>query len=241
MPQQHFSDLWAECLWEWREQNYKFTWTTWWYSPQSLRSMTKPSNDCLQDCAKLIWHFSPKIGRQSVHADPKSSPLSGIFLLPALSEQPENFSESRVTTAILSRIRLRFLGPLLDLFQKDKPFQWGKTQWKSFRASKRELCRDPILLYPDFEKTFKLTTDASQTAVGAVLTQESQGIDLPIAYFSRVSSAPQLNYDETGKEYLAVIDAPENYRTYLYGQRLDLACEHETFRSVTFAKSLRED
>lgn len=42
---------------------------------------------------------------------------------------------------------------------------------------------EPILQFPDFDKTFNLTTDSSQ--LGAVLSQGNQGQDEPIAYASR--------------------------------------------------------
>jgi len=40
---------------------------------------------------------------------------------------------------------------------------------------------DPILIYPDFNKSFSLTTDASNMAIGAVLSQNHK----PICYASR--------------------------------------------------------
>lgn len=38
-------------------------------------------------------------------------------------------------------------------------------------------------MHPDFKNTFRVTTDASGHAVSAVLTQEKDGIDLPVSYF----------------------------------------------------------
>lgn len=42
-----------------------------------------------------------------------------------------------------------------------------------------------LLQYPNFEKQFCITTDASEHACGAVLSQEYSGKHLPIAYASR--------------------------------------------------------
>ena len=44
----------------------------------------------------------------------------------------------------------------------------------------------PILQYPNFENEFRLTTDASDVACGAVLSQIFDGNDLPISYASRI-------------------------------------------------------
>jgi len=45
---------------------------------------------------------------------------------------------------------------------------------------------EPTLLqYPDFSKEFCTITDASKQACGVVLTQNHNGLQLPIAYASR--------------------------------------------------------
>ena len=84
-----------------------------------------------------------------------------------------------------------------------------------------------MLQYPDFNKTFKLTTDASEHAVGAMLIQEKDGVDLPIAYFSKLMNSCEQNYSKAEKECLAVLYAVTNFRPYLYGREFVLACEYE--------------
>ena len=64
---------------------------------------------------------------------------------------------------------------------------------------------EPILQYPDFSKPFVLTTDASNFAIGAVLSQGKIGSDLPIAYASRALNASETNYSTIEKELLAIV------------------------------------
>jgi hypothetical protein len=45
---------------------------------------------------------------------------------------------------------------------------------------KKKITEQPILVLPDFKKTFQVKCDASGFPIGAVLIQE----DRPIAYFS---------------------------------------------------------
>ncbi|GBP02071.1 Retrovirus-related Pol polyprotein from transposon 17.6 [Eumeta japonica] len=45
--------------------------------------------------------------------------------------------------------------------------------------------RLPLLIYPDFTQPFRVTTDASNAALGAVLSQIRNGNDHPIAFASR--------------------------------------------------------
>jgi len=50
---------------------------------------------------------------------------------------------------------------------------------------KEKLINPPILSYPNFEEPFTLTTDASNFALGAVLSQGILGNDKPISYASK--------------------------------------------------------
>ncbi|XP_046143423.1 uncharacterized protein LOC123988229 [Osmia bicornis bicornis] len=57
--------------------------------------------------------------------------------------------------------------PLVQLLGKGTPFQWTEEQQGSFELLCKELCTQPILQYPDFERPFVITTDASDHAIGA--------------------------------------------------------------------------
>jgi len=51
---------------------------------------------------------------------------------------------------------------------------------KTFIFCKTLLCKDHLLRYPNFTKPFILTTDASNFAIGAVLSQGAMGSNFPI-------------------------------------------------------------
>ena len=93
------------------------------------------------------------------------------------------------------------------------------------------MCTRPILQYPDFKKPFTVTTDASDYAIGAVLSQEN-GHDLPIAYLSRMLLKPEQNYSTTEKECLAILYAILHFRPYLYGRKFTLVSDHEPLRWI---------
>jgi len=44
-------------------------------------------------------------------------------------------------------------------------------QEESFQVLKGKLCEELVLQYPDFSKSFILTTDASRIAIGGILSQ----------------------------------------------------------------------
>ena len=108
--------------------------------------------------------------------------------------------------------------PFTSLLKKNTPFKWEMRQQINFEKIKQVLSSEPILRYPNFNKEFILTTDASDEGIGAVLSQGKVGNDLPIAYASRTLNKAERNYDTTEKELLAIVWATKHFRPYLYGK-----------------------
>ena len=117
--------------------------------------------------------------------------------------------------------------PLTSLLKKDVPFIWGNSQQKAFDQCKQILTTTPILQYPDFNKEFILTTDASLHAIGAILSQGEVGKDLPIAYASRTLNKAESNYSTIERELLAIVWAVKHFRPYLFGRRFKIVTDHK--------------
>ena len=100
-------------------------------------------------------------------------------------------------------------------------------QQNAFDTLKEKLITAPVLKYPDFAQEFLLTTDASDYAIGAVLSQGTVGQDRPIAYASRVLSQAEQNYNTTEKELLAIVWAVKHFRPYLYGTKFTIVTDHK--------------
>lgn len=116
--------------------------------------------------------------------------------------------------------------PLTSLLKKDTPFTWTQQTQEAFESFKTILTTQPILQYPNFKEKFLLTTDASDYAIGAVLSQGETGKDLPIAYASRTLNKAEINYSTTEKEALAIIWATNHFRPYLYGRKFTIFTDH---------------
>jgi hypothetical protein len=71
--------------------------------------------------------------------------------------------------------------PLHKLTCKNTPYIWGAHHEKAFETLKNLLCNQPLLQYPDFERQFIVTCDASADGIGSVLSEGVIGRDLPIA------------------------------------------------------------
>lgn len=115
--------------------------------------------------------------------------------------------------------------PLTKLLKKGTPFLWTSLQQNAFELLKEKLCSKPILQYPDFSKPFVLTTDASNYAIGSVLSNGSD--DLPISYASRTLNKAECNYSTIEKELLSIVWSIRHYRPYLYGRKFIIRSDHK--------------
>ena len=92
----------------------------------------------------------------------------------------------------------------------------------AFETLKLNLITYPILKFPEFEKPFHIYTDASNFAIGAVLTQDKQ----PVCYISRTLNEHERNYSVTDKEFLAIVWSVSKLRPYLWGNRFKITTDH---------------
>ena len=117
--------------------------------------------------------------------------------------------------------------PINNLLKKNVPFDWTTSVQLAFEKLKSILSDDSVLQYPDFSKPFNLTTDASGTGIGAILSQQTKTGDQPIAYASRSLNKAELNYSTTDKELLAIVWSVQHFRPYLYGREFNILSDHK--------------
>ena len=120
--------------------------------------------------------------------------------------------------------------PLTDLTRKTAPSKvvWTKVCNDAFIKLKHLLCTTPVLKSPDFQQGFIIQTDASDRAVGAVLSQlDEQGLDHPIAFFSKKLLPREERYSTVEKECLAIKLGIHAFRVYTYSG------DHSKFRRIT--------
>ena len=85
--------------------------------------------------------------------------------------------------------------PLYRLTERNAKFQWTNEAETAFDELGCQLSSAPILAHPDFKRQFLLDTDASDTGIGAVLSQQDdEGRERVIAYGSRLLSKAERHY-----------------------------------------------
>jgi hypothetical protein len=98
---------------------------------------------------------------------------------------------------------------------------------REFDNIKEALMSDPVMAYPDWNKQFILTTDASHSGLGAVLSQQFPEGERVIAYASRRFQGLENNYPITQLEALAVVWAVELFwDPYLADKQFKLITDH---------------
>ena len=164
---------------------------------------------------------------------------NGILPDPSKLEAVRNFPTPRKVKDVQSFIGLagyyrkfienfsQIAKPLTKLTKKTEIFEWKNEQQIAFENLKEKLMTAPVLKYPDFNEEFNVTTDASDYAIGAVLSQGPVGKDRPIAYASRVLSRAEQNYNTTEKELLAIVWAVKHFRPYIYGTKFKIITDHK--------------
>ena len=132
--------------------------------------------------------------------------------------------------------------PITQLLKKDVPFEWTADCTSAFELLKDKFTSSPILAHADTSKPFYVETDASDFALGGVLSQiqESDGELHPIAFYSRKFAPAEINYPIYDKELLAVIACFYQWRPFLLGSvhPTIVFTDHRNLEYFTTAKSL---
>jgi len=117
--------------------------------------------------------------------------------------------------------------PLHKLTERNVAFSWTQECQDAFDSLRLKLTSTPILAYPDFNKSFLLDTDASNSGIGAVLSQVGDdGLEHVVAYASRLLTKPERRYCVTRRELLAVVTFTKHFRPYLLGKHFTLRTDH---------------
>jgi hypothetical protein len=90
---------------------------------------------------------------------------------------------------------------LNDLLKKESLHEWGDEHTLAKKQLIDILTSAPLLQHPDYSKPFTIATDASDVALGAVLSQEGK----PVAFLSKTFSDTERNWTIYEKELYAVI------------------------------------
>jgi hypothetical protein len=102
-------------------------------------------------------------------------------------------------------------------------FSWGQSQQQAFDDLKQLLSSTPILSLPHLQQPFEIETDASDYAVGSVLTLH----DHLMAYHSETLSDVICKYPTYIKEMYSIVQAYRQWRHYILGKETVIHTNHK--------------
>ena len=120
--------------------------------------------------------------------------------------------------------------PLTSLTRKHRSFVWGPEQQQAFQQLLSQFQNASWLAIADTTKPFIVETDASDFALGGVLSQyDTNNVLRPVAFHSRQFTSAELNYEIYDKELLAIHACFKEWRHFLQGARhpITVFCDHK--------------
>jgi cleavage and polyadenylation specificity factor subunit 1 len=115
---------------------------------------------------------------------------------------------------------------------------WTPELTHAFEECKASLSHAAILVHPDSSTPIALVTDASTTAMGAVLQQRSHNSLQPLAFFSKKMSPAQQKYSAYNRELLAIYEAVKYFRHMVEARHFAIFTDH---KPLTYAFSQKRD
>ena len=104
------------------------------------------------------------------------------------------------------------------MVKKDKKWDWMEKQDKAFKKLKEKFTKEPVLAALDLDKKMRIEVDASDYAIGGVLSMECKdGLWKLVAFLSKSLNEMERNYEIHDKEMLAIIRGLESWRYLLEG------------------------
>lgn len=165
---------------------------------------------------KKLHYLGHVISKSGIETDPKK--VEKIQNLRAPKDQKGVKSLLGLTNYYKKFIAgySKLCSPLFDLLKKGTPFVWSEECEKALTSLKHAMTSSPILAFPDMNKPFFLTCDASRSGLGFILGQEDENKkERVIEFGGRALHGAEKNYSVSELECLAIVEGVKAYKAYL--------------------------
>jgi hypothetical protein len=122
--------------------------------------------------------------------------------------------------------------------RKNVPIKSTKETALAFENCKKALAQATTLTYPNPTHSLTLSTDASDTALGAVLHKWEKDTPKPMAFFSQKLTGAERKYSAYDRELLAIYKGILHFRHFLEGRKFSIYTDH---KPLTFAFSQKPE
>jgi hypothetical protein len=158
--------------------------------------------------------------------------LSPCAVLTVLSPKKDGGWRMCTDSREINNITIRYMFPLpmMDTVKKrHKSFHWTKEAEKSFNLLKKKITEQPIMVLPDFSKTFQVRCDCEWICNWSSLKPNN----LPVTYFSEKLNEAKNKYSTYDKEFYVVIQALKKWRHYLVPKEVVFYSDNHALQFVT--------
>ncbi|GJV36193.1 reverse transcriptase domain-containing protein [Tanacetum coccineum] len=115
---------------------------------------------------------------------------------------------------------------------KDTPFKFDDECQKAFELLKEKLTCAPVIISPNWNLLFELMCDASDFAVGVVLSKKDGKHIHPINFASKTLNPAQQKYTVIEKELMAVVFAFDKFRSYRILSKTIVHTDHSALKHL---------
>ena len=183
--------------------------------------------------AKELHYLGHIISKNGIRTNPKKTEAVSTFPVPKSQKDVRSFLGMCNYYRKFVKDYAKIAAPMNYLLRSDVQFQWTDQCQRSFEVLKQALLSSPILAYPDMNKSFILTCDASTTAIGYVLGQfDDEGKEHVIAYGGRSLHDNEKNWCTSEQEMLAIIEGIRSYHIYLADREFKIITDHKALKYV---------
>ena len=181
------------------------------------------------------------VGKDGIRMDPEK--VKSITSWPV----PKSIHDVRMFLGLANFYRRFIKGfskvalPITKLLRKESVshFRWTTEAQAAFDELRTAFTTAPILQHFNPDLPTILEADASDFALGAVVSQVGEdGHIHPIAFHSRKFNPSEMNYEIYDKEMLAIVETLEHYRHYFegLGQQITIYSDHHNLLWFTETK-----
>jgi hypothetical protein len=168
--------------------------------------------------ASEVEYLGIIISHNQVRMDPSKTTAIRDWPIPTKKKELQRFLGFCNFYRQFIKDYLKIAKPLTSL-TGDTPWKWNSLKQHSFKHLIQAITSEPVLAIPNTTGEFQIEAEASDYAIGAILSQLQDGKWHPIAYLSKSLSETQRNYEIYDKEMLAIMLALEEWRHYLIGAK----------------------
>ena len=115
---------------------------------------------------------------------------------------------------------------------------WDDVMLEAFQTLRVSLVDVCTLTVPSSEDVFVLHTDASGAGIGATLNVIRDGVELPVAFYSKQLQGAQHRYSATELEGLAVFKSINFFAHFLWGKHFEVITDHSALVQLLKSKTL---